>query len=106
MRNLDAPYEIKKRSYDLQKYKEFQDAEFEIIGFHEGKGDEKGLVIWDCKTKTNKHFAVRPRGTREYRAKLFEEADKYIGKKLTVMFQEYTGDLIPRFPVGKAIRVD
>ena len=30
--------------------------------------------------------------------------DKYINKLLTVIFQEYTADGIPRFPIGKSIR--
>ena len=28
----------------------------------------------------------------------------YIGKMLTVIFQEYSGIGVPRFPVGKCIR--
>jgi DNA ligase-1 len=33
VRNPNSPYEISKRSSYLQKYKEFDDDEFEIIGF-------------------------------------------------------------------------
>ena len=33
-----------------------------------------------------------------------DNGDKYIGKKLTVIYQELTEDGKPRFPVGKAIR--
>ena len=80
------------------------DEEFKIIGFHEGTGDEKGLVIWDCITKDEKTFAVRPKGTFESRNKLFLEANLHIGKLLTVIFQEYSNDGIPRFPIGKGIR--
>ena len=32
--------------------------EYKIVGFHEGSGDEKGAVIWECKQK-RKTFAVR-----------------------------------------------
>lgn len=78
--------------------------EFKIIGFHEGKGDEKGLVIWDCITKEEKPFSVRPKGNAEQRKELYNNGNKYIGKKLTVIFQEYHESGIPRFPVGKAIR--
>jgi DNA ligase-1 len=62
------------------------------------------MVIWDCKTKNGDTFAVRPRGTREIKRELFKNGDKYIGKELTVIFQEYTEYGIPRFPVGKDIR--
>jgi ATP-dependent DNA ligase len=104
IRDMNGIYETNKRSKYLQKFKEFMEEEFVIVGFHEGTGDEKGAIIWDCKTKDNKTFAVRPKGTFESRQKLFLEGNKYIGKNLTVIFQEYSADGIPRFPVGKSIR--
>lgn len=104
IRDMDGIYEINKRSKYLQKFKEFMEEEFKIIGFHEGTGDEKGSVIWDCITKDGKFFAVRPKGTFESRKKLFDEGNDHIGKLLTVIFQEYSADNIPRFPVGKGIR--
>ncbi len=104
IRAKDGPYEINKRSKYLQKYKKFMEEEFKIVGFHEGKGDEKGSVIWECVTKHDKTFSVRPKGTGEQRKKLFINGEKYIGKKLTVIFQEYHESGVPRFPVGKAIR--
>jgi DNA ligase-1 len=104
IRAMDGVYELNKRSKFLQKFKEFEDDEFKIIGYSEGTGSEKGCIIWKCITKDGKEFDVRPRGTFESRQKLFEEGDKYIGKMLTVIFFEYTADGIPRFPVGKAIR--
>jgi DNA ligase-1 len=106
LRDINSKYEIKKRSKYLQKYKTFIDDEFIITGFHEGTGNDKGTVIWECRTKDNKIFSVRPRGTREFRSKLFNNGDKYIGKKLTVIYQELTADGIPRFPVGKSIRIE
>jgi len=104
IRDQNGPYEINKRSKYLQKFKEFMEEEFKIIGYHDGTGDEKGAVVWDCETKDKTSFAVRPRGTFEARKKLFNEASKYIGKLITVIFQEYSADGIPRFPVGKGIR--
>ena len=104
LRNLDSVYEPNKRSKDLQKYKDNMEEEYKIIGFHEGSGDEKGAVIWDCVTKEGKQFAVRPVGSRELRQTLYKNGEKYIGSLLTVIFQELTNDGIPRFPRGKAIR--
>jgi DNA ligase-1 len=104
VRNKKGAYHLATRSADLQKYKEFEDDEYEVVGFTEGEGNDKGLVIWTCKTKDGKKFNVRPRGTHEERAALFKEAASYIGKKLTVRFQELTGDGIPRFPVGITFR--
>lgn len=104
IRNKDGLYQLAARSKDLQKYKEFEDAEYNVIGFTDGEGLEKGLVIWECETSSGKTFHVRPRGTHEDRAALFNEAKDYIGKKLTVRYQELTEDGIPRFPVGIAFR--
>ena len=104
VRDKEGPYEPNKRSKYLQKYKEIMEEEFKIIGFHEGTGDEKGIVIWECETPDKKHFSVRPKGTRETRKELYDNGNKYIGSLLTVIFQEYTNDGIPRFPVGKGIR--
>ena len=104
IRDMNGIYEVNKRSKYLQKFKEFMEEEFKIIGFHEGSADEKGSVIWKCINKDNQEFSVRPKGTFESRKKLFDEGDKYIGKLLTVIFQEYSAEGIPRFPVGKGIR--
>lgn len=104
IRSVDGPYEVQKRSKYLQKFKEFMEEEFEIIGFHEGTGIDAGSVIWECKTDKGNTFSVRPVGTQEYRKDLFTNAKKYIGKMLTVRFQGYTNDGVLRFPTGKAIR--
>jgi DNA ligase-1 len=92
------------RSVDLQKYKEFKDEEYRVIGFKEGQGLEEGCVVWICSTPTDKTFLCRPRGTRIERQKLFQNGNHYIGQYLTVRFQELTDDDIPRFPVGIAFR--
>jgi ATP-dependent DNA ligase len=92
------------RSVDLLKYKEFLDDEYEVVGFEQGQGLEEGCVIWVCCTAEQKTFHCRPRGTRESRGELFQNGADYIGKKLTVRFQELTDERIPRFPVGIAFR--
>jgi DNA ligase-1 len=106
LRNMQGLYRCNYRSYDLQKYKEFKESEYEIIGFKEGEGRDKGTVIWICKTEKGREFNVRPRGTIEKRREFFNKGNKYIGKKLTVIYQELSELEIPRFPVGKAIRDD
>ena len=47
---------------------------------------------------------MRPSGNYQERKKLYREAKKYIGKMLTVRFQELTNGHVPRFPVGVTIR--
>ncbi len=104
LRNRYAKYRVGVRSVDLQKYKEFEDAEYKVVGFKEGDGVEKGCVVWLCETAKKQEFAVRPRGTHEERQALFLEGVKYVGKMLNVRFQELTTDGIPRFPVGITFR--
>ena len=103
LRNMNGLYKGS-RSVDLQKYKEFFDAEYEIVGAVDGVGLEDGCVVWVCQTADKKQFHCRPRGTREDRHDLFDRAAEYIGKQLTVRYQELTDTGIPRFPVGISVR--
>jgi hypothetical protein len=104
LRNAAGLYSVGNRSADLQKYKEFLDSEYPVIGFKEGEGLEVGCVIWLCRTPEGREFACRPRGSREERQVLFAEGAAYVGKPLTVRYQELTEDGIPRFPVGITFR--
>ena len=105
IRNKSGLYEENTRSVHLQKLKKFIDEEFEIIDYTTpDQGKEVGCVIWICRTKEGKQFSVRPSGNYQERKKLFREAKKYIGKMLTVRYQELTNGHVPRFPVGVTIR--
>ena len=105
IRNKSGLYEENTRSVHLQKLKKFIDEEFEIIDYTTpDQGKEVGCVIWICKTKEGKKFSVRPSGNYQERKKLYREAKKYIGKMLTVRYQELTNGHVPRFPVGVTIR--
>ncbi|MBW1799591.1 MAG: hypothetical protein JRJ85_02570 [Deltaproteobacteria bacterium] len=84
-----------KRSMDLQKYKEFIDAEFVIVGANQGEGTDEGCVVWICETKEGKTFKVRPRGSREMRRQWYDDRKSIIGEILTVRFQEYSERGIP-----------
>jgi ATP-dependent DNA ligase len=92
------------RSADLLKYKEFFDGEYEVIGYKEGEGLEAGCVLWVCKTPEGRVFNCRPRGSREDRVTLYARGGEFVGKPLTVRYQELTDEGIPRFPVGIAFR--
>lgn len=104
VRNLTGAYAIGKRSANLQKVKTFLDGEYLIVGFTEGTGNETGCVIWECHTPAGQPFGVRPRGTQEDRKVLFQNGSDYVGRQLTVRYQELTDYGVPRFPVGIAIR--
>lgn len=103
IRNLHGLYELDKRSYHLQKVKDFMDEEFEIVG---GKEDKDGGCTFLCKTKDGTEFGVRPMGELETRKGYLKSLDTLIGQYLTVEFFEWTNsdNPVPRFPIGKAIR--
>ena len=104
LRNAAGVYRANYRSNDLQKYKEFMEDEYRIIDFTQGEGRDEGAVIWVCETADGKEFTARPRGTMEQRRAWFNEGASYIGKNLTVIYQELTEEGKPRFPIGKAVR--
>ena len=98
VRRGELTYMQGKRS--LIKIKPMKDAEFVIKGYTCGTGKDKGAVVWQCETKDGKSFNVRPKGSLKERKKLFKHGRSYIGKLLTVQYQELTVNGIPRFPVG------
>jgi len=104
LRNAQGLYLFDHRSNDLQKYKEFEDAEFTIVGGEEGQGKDEGTVIFTCTTNEGKTFNVRPRGSRELRSAWYKDLSVLIGLALTVRYQEKSDDGIPVFPVGICIR--
>lgn len=104
LRNVNGMYRQNYRSHDLQKYKEFVESEYPIVGFKEADGRDKGTVVWVCATDECRQFSVRPRGTQEQRRQWFQDAPQHVGKLLTVIYQELSELNVPRFPVGKAIR--
>lgn len=103
IRNRDGEYQLNKRSRHLQKFKRFEDSEFEIVGYEEGSGNDKGTVIWVLDSP-NGQFKARPTGSRDQRREWFQNGDSYIGKMLTVRYFELTEAGVPRFPIGVAIR--
>jgi ATP-dependent DNA ligase len=104
IRDAVSTYEIGKRSNYLLKYKEFQTEEYEVIGANTGHGRDANAVVWVCKTSSGQEFTVRPEGTIEERERCYRERDDYIGKWLTVRFQNLTALGVPRFPVGVVFR--
>jgi DNA ligase-1 len=108
LRNLDSPYDFS-RSWNLVKYKVMKDDEFKIVDAVKGlKGKSKGAIIWVCETPQGERFNVVPNGTMASRKDAWNkwEADpkEFIGKEITVQYQELSPKGIPRFPKGIGIR--
>ena len=97
-------YTSGQRSEHLQKFKTFVDAEYTIVNIIEGAGKEEGAAIFVCVTAEGKEFRVRPMGAYETRREQFQQRDQFVGKRLTVIYQNLTDDGLPRFPVGKCVR--
>ena len=104
IRNMLGVYKTDHRSADLQKYKDFIDEEFEIVGGKQGVGKDEGAVTFLCETEEGKRFDARPRGTYAQRQAWWADIMNLTGKQLTVRYQARSDDNIPIFPVGIAIR--
>ena len=105
IRNKTGVYKETYRSKDLQKHKNFIDDEYEIIGYHDGEGKDEGAVTWICVTEEGEEFDCTPNGTYEQRYKWWRDRKKYIGKMLTVRYQNLSDDRhVPVFPKGIVIR--
>lgn len=105
LRNRDTLYE-QKRSYGLQKVKEFEDDEFKIVGIKEGKGKLRGHAIFICaldETSTDT-VDVKLKGEESKLKEIYENQSAYLGRTLTVQFQGRTKDNSLRFPVGLRLR--
>ena len=106
LRNSESYY-TGKRSYDLQKVKEFDDAEFTIIGVSSGRGKMAGHGIFVCQTADGATFECKMKGDMDVLKEVLANAEKYIGQKLTVQYQGLTNkSSVPRFPVGLRVRME
>lgn len=107
VRNWDGMYKYK-RSHDLQKVKQFDDSEFEIVEVKVGtKGKMKGLAIFVCYLpEIDDTFDCKMKGKLEDLKQYADNPELAIGKQLTVQYQGFTKYGKPRFPVGLRFRED
>ena len=105
VRNAATLYE-NKRSYGLQKVKQFEDAEFEIVDVEEGRGNMAGRAIFVCLAPNGERFNAKMQGNLDNLSQIWQERENYIGKQLTVKYQGWYESGVPRFPVGIRLRED
>ena len=105
MLRTNSLYE-QKRSYTLQKVKDWSDTEATITGYVEGKGKfAKGLGKWLAIDKNDRKVEIPwPTLTIENRKQMWQARNEYIGKLLTFEFFERTPAGAYRFPRAKTIR--
>lgn len=99
----DTPY-ANKRTSNLLKRKEFQDAEFDIVQIEEGSGNRSGMAgAITYKLPDGRLFRSGIKGGVDFYKGLLIDAQSYIGGQGTVKFFQYTPDGVPRFPVTIAV---
>ena len=99
----DMPYEGS-RTWSLLKRKTFMDAEFELVDLEEGAGNWSGKAKRAVlKLPDGRLFGAGITGTMAFTADILKNKEKYIGKKTTVNFFQYTPDGVPLFPRVKEL---
>ena len=103
---LNGPYE-QKRSYNLQKFKDFSDTEATIIGYEAGKGKFTGLIGKFLMIDDNGIEFGCPIGkgyNYDDRRFILNNIHDYIGKRATFTYFERTKAGSYRHPLYKTIR--
>ena len=103
---LNGPYE-QKRSYNLQKFKDFSDDEATIIGYEAGKGKRTGtLGKFFMMDDQGIEFGCPPGKGFNYKdlANILNNVHDYIGKRATFTYFERTKAGNYRHPQFKCIR--
>ncbi len=104
LRNKSGIYKPNHKSIDLLKHKPLEDDEFKIVGAEEGKGRNKGCVVWLIETKNGTITKAPQQGKLEDSKKLYIDRESHFGKMLTVEYQDYTPSGKLRFPSAKTFR--
>ena len=103
---LDAPYQCK-RSYNLQKFKDFNDTEATIVGYEIGKGKREGtLGKFLMQDDDGIEFGCPPGKGYNYQAlqSILYNIHDYIGQRATFTYFERTQYGSYRHPMFKTIR--
>lgn len=102
LRNKTGLYESGKRSADLQKFKTFSDAEFQIVDIIH---DKDGGAIFVVKNKFSDNRFNVVGGSHEERKLWLQSKGFLVGKWITVKYQTlYKDTKIPQFPTFVSFR--
>ena len=103
---LDTPYQCK-RSHSLRKFKDFSDAEANIVGYEEGKGKRTGtLGKFIMQDDDGNQFGCPPGKGHNYKdlALMLANIHEYMGQRATFTYFERTKAGSYRHPLYKCIR--
>jgi len=96
-----------KRSHSLRKFKDFSDAEANIVGYEEGKGKRAGtLGKFVMQDDDGNQFGCPPGKGHNYKdlALMLQNVHEYMGQRATFTFFERTKAGSYRHPLFKCIR--
>ena len=100
----NKPYE-NKRSYNLQKFKDFHDTEATIIGWVEGQGKRTGTIgKFLARDADGNEFGMPIMDKMPILEKMYDIAEWYIGKIATFTYFQRTPSGSYRHPLFKTIR--
>ena len=100
----NKPYE-NKRSYNLQKFKDFHDTEATIIGWVEGQGKRTGTIgKFLARDADGNEFGMPVMDKMPVLTKMYDIAEWYIGKTATFTYFQRTPSGSYRHPLFKSIR--
>ena len=104
IKDPDKEYKCGARDNRALKIKEFQDAEFKILGIVEGLREEDMCFLME--TEDGTQFKAKPIGDRALKQQYREDIDNIIGKMGTVKFFGWTTTEhpVPNLPSFRAIR--
>ena len=103
---LDTPYQCK-RSHSLRKFKDFSDAEANIVGYEEGKGKRVGtLGKFIMQDDDGNQFGCPPGKGHNYKdlAIMLANIHEYMGQRATFTYFEKTKAGSYRHPLFKCVR--
>ena len=101
---LNGHYE-QKRSFNLRKFKDFQDSEAKIIGFVEGVGKRTGTIgKFIAEDDDGNIFGMPVMDNFVYLKDNFKKMQKWVGKTATFTYFERTKAQSYRHPLFKCIR--
>lgn len=120
MREPTGVYRFGKRSSDLIKMKNFDDTEFRVVGYREGRGRLEGCAIWICDGPgCIRPFECKQAAPDDFLAGIFKKLERsklnpdgvsetlfteFGTDMLKVKHMGYTDDGLPRHPVGIGFR--
>lgn len=103
LRKVNAKYQEGKRTKDLLKVKEFQDAEYTILDIIEGDGNNAGMAAKILIKDNEVEIYPNMVGSWDFCRKVLEEKESYIGGETTIKFFGRTPDGSLRHPTVKAL---